>query len=135
MRGREERVLEFLSRYGEALGSGDVDTIARCWEVPALVLTDEGARAVGAEAEIETFFRGAVAWYRAQGGVAAEARAIESEPIGDRLLSVDVTWAALDARGVVTATEHSLYILRLDDRGDPRIRVAITTGRAEAPPS
>ena len=41
-----EKISRLLERYGAALGSGDTQTIADCWAVPALVLADQGAIAV-----------------------------------------------------------------------------------------
>jgi hypothetical protein len=52
----EARIIEFLERLGSAVSSGDIQAIADCWDVPALVLADQGVRAVTAREEIAAFF-------------------------------------------------------------------------------
>jgi hypothetical protein len=122
----EESIRSNLERYGEALGTGDLPTIVNSWEVPALVLSDEGARAVSTAAEIEQFFGASVAWYRAQGLVATRPHDVRIEALGQRLVSVDVRWSALDASGAEKGFERSRYILSIGEDGSPRIRVAIS---------
>jgi hypothetical protein len=43
----DTHIREFLERYGRAVSAGDLQKIAACWEVPALVLGDQEAVAVG----------------------------------------------------------------------------------------
>jgi hypothetical protein len=123
---RDDVIRTFLERYGEAIGAGDVAAIARCWEVPALVLADQGAIAVNAASEIEAFFRQAREAYAAQGLVATRPQLERVEALGDRLAAVDVRWPAFDEAGTEPASERSHYILWLGDDGEPRIRVALT---------
>lgn len=109
----------FIDRYGRALSSDDLSAIVACWEVSALVISDEGALAILEAAEIEGFFAGAVQWYRAQGLVATRPEEVPIEPLGERLASVDVTWSAVNAAGEVALTDHPRYVLRIaeDCRG------------------
>ena len=122
----EETIRAFLDRYGQALSTGDLPAIVACWEVPALVLSDQGARAVSEVAEIEGFFAGAVQWYRAQGMVATRPEDVRVEPLSARLASVDVTWSAQNAAGETVSAERSRYILSIADDGAPRVRVAVS---------
>ena len=63
----ETRLRTFLERFGKALTSGDAEGIKDCWEVPALVLSDEGSVAVSALSQVATFFAGAaLAGWRVQ---------------------------------------------------------------------
>jgi hypothetical protein len=55
-----ELITGFLEDMGRALGERDLEAIANSWEVPALVLSDEGAVAVADAGEIERFFAQAV---------------------------------------------------------------------------
>ena len=118
-------VCSFLEGYGKALSAGDLPGIVNCWEVPALVLPDQSARAVIEAAEIEQFFAGTVAWYRAQGMVATKPSPVEIKSLSERLVSVDVRWSVLDMTGLESPGEHSHYILSIADDGQLRIRVAI----------
>jgi hypothetical protein len=123
---RERTVEAMLERLGRALSDGDAKSIPSCWQVPAFVLSDEGARCVNAPDEIETFFRQAIGWYRNQGLVATRARLIALQQLSPRLASADVRWTAFDAEGRERTHETSRYLLRLDDDGEPRIQVAVS---------
>jgi hypothetical protein len=126
MENLEGTVRDFLERYGQALGAGDLEAVATCWEVPAMVLSDQGARPVLEIAEVEQFFAGAVEWYRSQGLVATRPQLLHVQALGQRLVSTDVRWSTLNAAGLEVASEKSRYILSLGEDGLPRIRVAIT---------
>jgi hypothetical protein len=103
MPATEHTIGEFLRRYGEALSVGDLQAIVDCWGIPALVLSD-----------------------RSQGLVETKHELGRVEHLGQRLVSVDVIWNALDQTGAKKSTEHSRYILSTDVDGSLRIRVAIS---------
>jgi hypothetical protein len=122
----ETEVRVFLESYGQALSTGDLAAIADAWAVPALVLADQGAVAVGASAEVEAFFKHAVAQYHAQGQASTHPTQVKIERLGERLAEVDVSWEVLDDKGVSRSVEHSHYILWQGEDGRLRIRVALT---------
>ena len=80
----ENVVCSFLEGYGQALSSGDLPGILNCWDVPALVLSDQGARMVSEAAEVEQFFAGAVEWYRTQGVVATKPSSMEIKRLSEQ---------------------------------------------------
>ena len=121
----DEAIHAFLEHYGRALSEGDLAAIVACWDVPALVLSDQGVQAVSAGAEVEAFFGGAVEWYRSQGMVATRPEDVRIEPLGQRVAAVDVTWSAQNAAGETVSRERSHYIVRLGEDGVPRVRVAV----------
>ena len=121
-----EVVRRFLAALGTALSEGDVARVTRSWEVPSLVLSDEGVIAVSDTNEIEAFFAGAIQWYRARGLVSTRPEIQSIETLGARLCSVDVRWLAFDAEGAEKTSERSRYILRIEDDDNLRIRVALT---------
>jgi hypothetical protein len=121
----ENVVRRFLDGYGQALSTGNLPGIVNCWGLPALVLSDQGARAVSETTEIEQFFAGAVEWYHAQGVVATKPGLLEINRLSDRLVFVDTRWSVIDATGEEKPGEHSNYILSISDDDQPRIRVAI----------
>jgi hypothetical protein len=123
---REDQIRRFLERYGHAISSVNLADIAQCWEVPALVLSDQDVIAVSGADEIERFFAQAQDAYRSQGLVATQPVLERAEDLGEKLTSVDVRWLAMDKAGVERSSERSYYILRLGDDGEPRIRVALT---------
>jgi hypothetical protein len=108
------------------VSAGDLPKIAACWEVPALVLGDQEAVAVGGLGEVEAFFGRAVEAYRSQGLFSTTPELEQVDTLSDRLAAVDVRWAALDKAGVDQSSERSHYILHVGDDHQPRIRVALT---------
>lgn len=123
---KDETILPFLEGYGQALSTGDLAGVARCWDVPALVLSDEGALAVSDRGEIERFFAQATAWYQAQGWVSTRPELERVERLSATLTAVEVRWPTLDAAGTEQFSERSYYLLQADAGGQPRIRVALT---------
>jgi hypothetical protein len=122
----EDQIRGMLDRLGHALSSGDPKAVASCWQVPALVLSDEGVEAVATMEEIVRFFAGAIEWYHSRGLSATRPEVDRIDRVSEKLSAVDVRWRAFDAAGKEHASEHSHYILRLGDDGQPRIRVALT---------
>ena len=121
----ENRVMQFLVRYGQALSTGDLPAIADSWAVPALSIGEEEARGVSSIEEVTGFFAAAGDAYRAQGIVAARPTLLRAETIGRRLLFVDARWQNVDATGATVATERTRYILWQGDDDALRIRTII----------
>jgi hypothetical protein len=124
----DAEVGEFLIRYGRALSAGDVQVIADLWNYPALVLSDEGLRAVSGREEVETFFTAAKADYAARGVASTRPDIVRLEWVTDRIAVVDVRWPCLDERGLERGEEWGTYTLRVDDNGDLKLCVALMRG-------
>jgi ketosteroid isomerase-like protein len=122
----KERIIESLEAFGEALTAGDPRAAASWWEIPALVLSDEGALPVSDVAEVEAFFAQATEFYRSQGLVATKPELERVVELTDRLMAVDVRWPTFDETGAEKASERSHYILRRGEDGQYRVRVALT---------
>jgi len=121
-----DEISRFLERYGRALSTGDLPAIANCWAVPALVLGDEDAVAVGDSSEIQQFFAQATASYHAQGLISTRPELERVERLSEQLTAVDVRWAACDAAGKEQASERSHYVLQRGQEGELHVRVALT---------
>jgi hypothetical protein len=115
-----------LVGIGEALSQGRPRDVANSWEVPGVVLANEGARVVTSRGEIESFFRSAIDAYRAKGTPTAEPELLGVDVLSDRLAAVDVVWRGLDEHGAEQSRETSHYIMRSGDDGIPRIQVALS---------
>lgn len=117
MHGNEDAIRDLLQRFARAFTTGDGEGAARCWEVPALVVHEQGTRAVAASSEVAAFFGGAQAQYHAQGvhGTRADVQCIEWHSAS--LASVTVRWPWLDGEGrELGKAESSVYLVRV--RGD-----------------
>jgi hypothetical protein len=119
-------VQRLLDRLGDALTRGDATQAAACWQVPALVLSDEGSLAIDDIAAIVAFFESSIPWYREQGVVTVRPDLLHVDPLSGRLAAVDVRWPGFDAEGGEVWSETSHYVLSLEDDGDYRVRVALT---------
>jgi hypothetical protein len=123
-------VQHFLDDLARALTAGNGDAVASMYEVPALILSDEGVIAVESPVQIAQFFGAAKEQYNAQGIVDTRADLIDLERIGERILVATVRWPHLDVNHKEVAAESSDYTLRRDDQGRLRIRSVLMRGIA-----
>lgn len=122
----EDQIKDMLERLGAALSTGDLAGVSNCWELPALVISDEGAIAITEARQIEEFFGQAVGWYQSQGMTSTRPELKRVDLMTDRLAGVDVCWPAFDASGNEVFSEVSHYILSLGKDEQIRLRVALT---------
>jgi len=122
----EDKIRDVLERIGIALSAGDLHSLSNCWEVPALVLSDQGAIAVAEVSEIEKFFAQAIEWYHSQGILSTRPELDRVDMLSESLAAVDVRWPSFDASGIEKYSERSHYILQVGKDGQVRIRVALT---------
>lgn len=128
MAGDDDAVREMLQRFARAFTSGDGPGAAACWEVPALVVADEGTRAVATLEEVAAFFGGAAKEYHAQGVTGTRVDLQRVEWHTQRLASATVRWPWLDAQGAeVGRAESSVYVVRVDN-GQARICAVVMRG-------
>lgn len=121
-------VQDLLDQLARALTAGDGDNVATMYDVPALIISDEGVHAISSTTEIGTFFGAAKKQYNAMGVVDTRADVIDLERIGARIYIATVRWPHLDAKGAEVASESSDYTLRRDDQGKLRIRSVLMRG-------
>jgi hypothetical protein len=125
----DDAVRALLDRFARAFTKGDGPGAAACWEVPALVVSDEGSRAVGSLDEVAAFFGGAAGQYHDLGVADTRAEVQSIRWITERQVLVEVLWPYLDADGQPTGrTESSVYVMRLGDNGQPRIAAVLMMG-------
>ena len=122
----DETIRGLLGRLGQALSAGDLRGASICWEVPAVILSDEGAAVLAEANQIEKLFAGATEWYRSQGLVSTKPELERVDMLSEKLASVDVRWPAFDGSGQEKSSERSHYILQIGQDGQVRIRVALT---------
>lgn len=127
-RATHPSVQVFLDRFGELITAGDGAAVAELWETPAYVLGDTMAKAVVTSEEVARFFGGAKAQYDERGIVDTRAEIRRETWLTDRLVTVEVRWPYLDAEGRAHGEETSTYVLRVDDRGELRLRAAVMHG-------
>lgn len=127
MSASREEIERFLEAYGMAVSAGDGESVAEMWQLPALVLSDEGALAVSTREQVVDFFSQAPAQYRSLGIAATAAEAVAIEHLSDHLCSVNVRWLGIDASGSPTPhRELSSYVLRRGSEGTIRVQVAMS---------
>ena len=116
----------FIEAYGKALSAGESEQIADSWELPCLVLSDQGTTMVTTKKELMAFFEKASASYRAQGRTSTIGEIISKENLTKSIVAVDVRWPSFDDHGKAKTVEMSHYLLRIGDDDKPRIQVALT---------
>ena len=125
---RDESVKRFLEQFSRALTRGDTKVLAACWDVPAYVLSDDGAQAVGSTAEVEELFGGAKEQYNAKGVADTRPEIEDITWLTDKLVSVDVRWPWIADDGHEIGAEHSRYVLRVGNDGELRLHVTMMRG-------
>jgi hypothetical protein len=123
-----EGVRALFDRLGRALGAADGEAIARLWDVPALVVADQGMHAVSSLGEVEQFFALAAAQYRSRGIRETRPDIVRLDWATGRLVIVRVRWPFLDEDGQEMGEETTTYTLRQGDDGELRICVAVLHG-------
>jgi len=122
----KDEIRLLLERLGQALSDGELKRVSACWEVPALLLLDDGAMALANAVDIEKLMSQASEAYRSLGIVSTRPEIEHIEILSEKLASVDVRWPAVDESGKERMSERSHYIMQLGRDGHPRIRVALT---------
>ena len=128
IKAKGSELKDFFDRYCRAVTAGDLPALVSAWEIPAYVLSDIGAHAVGSPDEIAKIFAGAKQQYNARGIVDTRADIVRSEWSSDRIAIVSVRWPLIDRNGREIGYEGSTYTLRRDDGGTLRIRSVVMHG-------
>ena len=116
------------------LVAGDGGAVAGMWRAPALVLGEGDERLVGSDAEIRSFFGSAREQYNQRGIGDTRADVQRLEWLNPSIALVEVRWPYLDGKGNELGGETSTYLLKRDDSGNFKLRVAVMHGSAEGSP-
>ena len=93
-------------------------------------LGDQQVHAVATHQEVAGFFGGAREQYNQRGITDTRAEILDLRWPTDRMAIAVVRWPYLDAQGREKGTETSTYVLRRDERGALKLRVAVMHGAA-----
>ncbi|HEY0713212.1 MAG TPA: hypothetical protein VGF45_11100 [Polyangia bacterium] len=128
---RDAEVHEYLRDYAKALTAGDGKTIAKMWQVPALLMSDGGVKAVSSREEVEQFFSGAKEQYNARGIQEAIPQVQTIDWATERLVTTRVRWPYINKSGQEIGEESSTYTLRRDDSGELKLCAVVMHGATE----
>jgi hypothetical protein len=127
---RDLEVQVFLDRLAESLTQGDAHTVATMWQTPAFVVGDAEEHLVQAREQVEQFFSGAKQQYNSRGVTNTRADIQCLDWLTDRVALVEVRWPYLDASNSEVGEETSTYLLKRDDSGELKLRIAVMHGEA-----
>jgi hypothetical protein len=122
---KDEEIRSLLQAYGRALSEGNLRGVSAAWDVPALVLSDEGAIEVQSAKQIEDFFGTARRQYTERGIVTTKPEIAKVDWLSEKMVQVRARWLQLTPNKERKGEELTLYVLRRDDQNHWRIRVAI----------
>jgi hypothetical protein len=125
----DDRIGELFDRYGRALSRGDLEGIASCWDVPALMVADDEVVALGDTSQVEAFFAGVLQWYKSNRLMATKSEVLEVVSLSAQIALIYVRWPAFDDSGLEIFSETSYYIVRERDGRHWKIQVGITETR------
>jgi hypothetical protein len=127
-----DTLADFFDRYGTALTTGDLPTIASCYRLPGMVVSDTHSFTFSSPAAVALSFVGAAPAYRELQVVAAHAELEDVQKLGDGLLMVAVRWEYLDSRGRSVPGEGYRYVVQMGGSAlgapGPQICVVMPTG-------
>jgi hypothetical protein len=129
----DDAVRAALIAIGAALSAADAGAVAALWDVPGLVLADQGARRIETRDEVRAFFEAAIRAYRETGTPPAPPEIEGVTWISARVAAVRVDWIGADEEGVARTRESSFYLMRVGDDGVARIHVAMARSDGSQP--
>lgn len=129
----EDDVRHYFDAYARALTSGDAEAIAALWELPALMVSDLGVRAVHGKGEIAKVFAGAKGMYAMRGIVDTRPDIQSVTWLTARVVLADVRWPLFDGRHREVGCESFTYTLMRDRGGELKLRVLVMRGHTEHP--
>ena len=88
-------IRDSLAKIGHALSTNDAQGVAEVWDVPGLVLADQGAWQVGSREEVREFFEASIRAYHEKGTPNAAPEIDWIAWISDRIAAVLVDWLAM----------------------------------------
>jgi hypothetical protein len=112
-----DALTDFFDRYGAALTSGDLSTIASCYAMPGMVVSDLYSFSFSSPAAVALSFLGAAPAYREKELVAAHAQLRDVRRLTQSLTEVDVDWEFLDSQGGFLRGDSIRYVLRIGAQG------------------
>jgi len=124
----DDDVQAFLDEFAHALTSGDGEGVAALWDVPALVVGDDMVRSITNAAELVAFFGGAKDQYAEHGVTGTRGEILSLDRPTPKIVQLTVRWPWLDDNGNEVGSESSSYVLRKDDAGNLKLRVAVMRG-------
>ena len=124
----DKAIYALFEQYAHALTTSNAPAMGAQWVLPALLVGDEGARAVLSVLEVETFFVTAARNYLARGVVQTRAEVLHTEWLTERIAVVDVRWPGYDRHGIEIGAELARYTLWRDDADALRIRAVVLCG-------
>lgn len=121
-----ETLADFFDRYGSALTSGDLPTLANCYRLPGTVVSEKYTFTFSSPAAVALSFVGAAPAYQERELVAAHAEIEDVQRLSDGLVLASVRWEYLDCRGEAVPGGAYRYVVRLGD--SPQICVVMPVG-------
>ncbi|MCB7137319.1 hypothetical protein [Cellulosimicrobium marinum] len=123
-------VQAFLTTFGVAVSTGDLETIAESYGFPALVVDATGSQVVPDPDAVRDAAHDRAHGYRVRGLVAAAAHLEAVEEVGDALVWAKVRWSYRDEWANEQESDTVLYLLR---RARDTFEVCVEVRLADAP--
>lgn len=128
---KDDEVRDYFRRFAKALTQGDAKTIATMWSVPALVMSDQGSKAVRSKDEVEQFFGGAKEQYTERGINEAIPTIKRVDWITPKMVLVHVRWPYIDTTGKEIGSESSVYTLLRGEDGSLTMACVMMQGEEQ----
>jgi hypothetical protein len=127
----EHDVRHWFDDYARALTNGDGPSIAAMWDVPAILLSEQGVRSMANAEEIAKVFLGMRGMYALRGIVDTRPDLQLVEWLTERIVAVRVRWPLFDELHRELSAASSAYTLIRDRAGELKVRVMVMLGETE----
>ncbi|MFF2453752.1 hypothetical protein [Isoptericola sp. NPDC058082] len=107
-----EALASFLADLGLVLGAEDLEAVTDRYDLPALLVDQEGSTVLTAPEDVLGLWRQRPAAPRAREAVAALPELVAVEEVGWALLWIEVRWSYRDELAAEIADERCRYLLR-----------------------
>lgn len=105
-------VRTFLTTYGVALSTGDLDTIGESYAFPALVVGTTGSVLLGDPEDVRASTAELARGFRERGLVGVVAYLVRVEEVGDALVWAHARWSYRDEYANEQEAQEVRYLLR-----------------------
>jgi hypothetical protein len=121
----DNKIIEFLESYGQAIGAGDIEELEKFWDIPAVGVCDQGVVRIANRDDLRRMYvRGLDSIRPPEDDVQPKLTLEGTEIISENLIAVNIRWTAPDVSGNEQVTSHARYLLRQGADGGLHIRVA-----------
>lgn len=125
-------VNDFFEGYAKAIERQDTKYLAHCYALPCTFISDESSLVYTTPTKLENLINQSKHFYAIHGITTVTADVMNKLSISNKIIRVKLNWRYMNAKGKKVYDCDYFYILRLHDKQEWKIEVAISINEKEA---